>query len=681
VPKWIALLLLAAVAGHAVGADLLVAPGQPGGNGSRERPFASLKEAFARAASGDTVHLLRGGTYREAGGLDFRSGVTVTAGGPAELPAPVVTTSVVVPGLTPWAKNPKVLTATVPGPVLALYVDGVSLRLARYPNSGWLRAGKGSTPEALVDPARARQAGAAKGRWNGAQVRWRRWSWWWETRPISDDDGVSRLTLGADNRFQDGFTGEGSAWCVDNCLAELDAPGEWFWDQADQTLYVYPPAGAGAKPVVEVVTEPKGFGAGGAIIDGLHFARIAGAALTLGRTSTVRGCTFSDLPGNGINGSWDAPGSRLLANRFRDVHNVAIDWLENPAGAGGTLIEGNRLERIGMEFGYGGSGSWKGAGIILKGGKAVAVRGNRISDTGYAGILVGSDGHLIERNVLRRCMGSLNDGAGIYVNASRTTIRDNIVLDTVGNLDTSHWWYPLGHGIWCEFLSDFREQVITGNTVVGSGGHGLFLTNNYQCTVQDNILAGNRLGGLHLSGRKGPQKHAISGNLLIAETPSRRIPYPEHIPADWKGNDHVRCLDAEGGADYGSMSGTLFVASPGTALLTIDRTRKDDTQGWAALGPWLDLAPKIQRATALILINDTEQSLEMPVPSGSWALASGGPAGKAVAVAPFRSQVLLAARDGAGLPPYVLASEETKDADAGKKGRPAKKPKPNTVSR
>lgn len=675
--RWTLLLTLAA---YAAGAEYLVAPGQPGGNGSRERPFSSLSDALKRAGNGDTVYVLRGGTYREAMGLEFRSGVTVTAGGPADAPAPIITTSIEVPKLTPWAKNPKVLTATIAKPVLACYVDGAFMRLARFPNSGWMRTTKGATPEALVDSERAKQPGATKGKWNGGQVRWRRWSWWWETRPITDDDGVAKISLGPEGRFQDAFTGEASGWYVDNVLSELDAPGEWFWDKADQTLYVFPPKEAGEKPLIEVVVDPKGFGSGGAIIDGLHFARINGTALTLGRTSTVKNCTFSEIGETAIAGSWEGSGSQIVANVFRDVHNTAISWMENPTGKGGTLIADNRLDRIGMEFGYGGSGSWHCAGIIVQGGKPVTLKGNRISDTGYAGILIGSDGHVVERNVLRRCMGSLNDGAAIYVNASRTTIRDNIVLDTIGNLETSQFWYPLGHGIWCEFLSDFKEQVITGNTVVGSGGNGLFLTNNYNCTVKDNVLASNRIGALHLSGSKGPQNHTISGNLLIAELPSRRTVYPEQVPANWKGNDQPRAIDTEGGADFGTMSGTQVIASPGVALGLIGGQRRDDPKSWSSVAKWLDPAPTVQRATALLLINDSDKTVEMAVPSGTWALSSGGPAGKQVAVEPFRSVVLVAARDGAGLPPYVLASDLSEGKDA-KKNKPVKKPKPSAVSR
>jgi hypothetical protein len=39
-------------------------------------PLGALAHTFGRANPGDTVHLLRGGTYREAG-LAFPAGVTV----------------------------------------------------------------------------------------------------------------------------------------------------------------------------------------------------------------------------------------------------------------------------------------------------------------------------------------------------------------------------------------------------------------------------------------------------------------------------------------------------------------------------------------------------------------------------------------------------------------------------
>ncbi|MBA3936876.1 MAG: right-handed parallel beta-helix repeat-containing protein, partial [Planctomycetes bacterium] len=625
----IALLLLGA---HAVAADHAVLPDAADGSGG------ALVAAAARAGSADRLILARGGVYRVPDGLEFRAGVTVAADGPAALPPPLLTTSVVVPALTPWAKNAKVLTAKVDRPVLECYVGGRFLIQARYPNHGWLRAQKGSTPDLLV-VADAGVTGTA--RWSGAQVRWRRWSWWWETRPITADDGKGQLTLGADGRFADGFTGIGSAFCIDNCLAELDAPGEWVWDRASSTLYVYPPEDAAPRAPVEVVLDTKGFQCSGATLDGIAFGRIAGTALRVGRKSVVTGCTFSDIGADAISATFDAGGTRIAGCTFRDVRNVAVTWIENQAGPGGTVIEGNRFERIGMQFGYGGSGAWHAAGVIIMAGKGVVVRGNRFVDIGYAGVLLGAAGQVVERNVLVRCMGSLNDGAAIYANCSESVIRDNIVLDCIGNLDTSHPWYPLGHGIWPEFLSDFHDQVITGNTVFGCGGNGLFLTNNYHCRVADNVFVGNRAAGLHLSGKKNVQDNTFTGNVLGAMDPPRLMHLIENIPADWKGSDSARCIEAEDGTQYGRMSGTTLVASPSLPLVTMGGRRADDAASWQQFGAWADAGARVERATILLLINDTEREHAFPTPAGGWSLCAGGAAGKTIRVAPFRSAVLV----------------------------------------
>ncbi len=645
----LSLLVRAVAAEHAVPAD------------AADGSVSALVAAAARAASGDRLVLMRGGVYRVPDGLEFHAGVAVGADGPAASPPPLLTTSIIVPVLTPWAKNPKVLTARVDRPVLECYVAGRFLVQARYPNRGWLRAQQGSTPD-LLAVADAAVTGAP--RWTGAQVRWRRWSWWWETRPITADNGKGQLTLGAEGRYSDPFTGIGSAFCIDNCLSELDAPGEWVWDRATSTLYVYPPEDAAAHAPVEVVLEGKGFQCSGATLDGIAFARIGGTALRIGRASVISGCSFSDIGEDAIGGTFDAAGTRITGCTFHDVRNVAISWIENPAGVGGTVIEGNRFERIGMQFGYGGSGSWHAAGVILHAGKGVVVRGNRFVDIGYAGVLLGSPGQVVERNVLVRCMGSLNDGAAIYANCSECVIRDNIILDCIGNLDTSHPWYPLGHGIWPEFLSDFHDQVITGNTVFGSGGNGLFLTNNYHCRIADNVLIGNRIAGLHLSGKKNVQDNTFTGNLLGAMDPPRRLRLAENIPADWKGNDIARCIDAEEGTQYGHMSGTQLVASPTLALVQVGGRRADDVAAWQQLAPWADAGARVERATILLLINDTMREHAFPTPAGGWALSGGGTLGKTIPVAAFRSAVLVRAGGADGVPPYVLASGEDYRAPA-----------------
>lgn len=630
----------------ASGAEIAVPPPPQG--------TTTLKQALARAGSSDVVWLARGGVYRETG-LDFGS-CTVKAAGPAELPPPIITAAQVVPGLKPWAKNARVLTAKVEVPVKEVYVDGAFVPLARWPNQGWAHAGKGSTPEALVDPDRAKLGGTA--RWTGAQVRWRRWSWWWETRPVENDDGT-RLSLGKDGRFQDDFTGIGSAYCVDNTLAELDAPGEWFWEASSKTLYVFPPEGSDPQAmVVEAVPDSPQHQIGSGTLDGIGFARTASrTVLSVNGKATIANCLFQDIGNDAVVTAWNCAGAKVVGCTFRDVRDRGIQWNEDPKAGGGSLIERNTFERIGHQPGYGGSGSWHATGVIVYNAKPVTIRLNRFMDVGYCGIIVKTDSNIIERNILVRCMSQLNDGSAILVCANHNTVRDNVMLDTVGNLETSHPWYPISHGIWVEFLGDFHDNHLIGNTAAYSGGNGLFLPNNRTTEVRDNVFFGNRTGGLRLGGHeedKGPQRHTVAGNVLVATDPPRLIERPANIPGDWGGHGQ-RCLDFEPGIDYGTLSGTTMVAAPGSGVVRGGNQRYEDAAAWKQACRWADPEPRVQKAHALLLINDTEQEHAFDPPSG-WSDLAGKSAGKAVTVAPFRSAVLIRSGDGAGIPPFLTAS-------------------------
>lgn len=656
--------LLAALPFAARAADLHVAPGGADeAAGTEEAPLATVAHALSRATAGDRVLLRRGGTYRVSD-LDAGAGRMIAAYGAGT--DPVLTASAPVTFTGAWSGNAAVRTARVASRVLAAYVNGRFVPLARWPDTGFVRVDNDESPDLIVDAELAARPGVAAGRWTGAQVRWRRWSWWWETRPITAHSPSNTLRLGAEGRFPDAFSDPGSGYFIDGDLDELDAPGEWFW--ASGTLYLYPPSWADpATMVVEVVTTSEtGVRTAGTGFSGIAFARFAGTALELQRPATIEGCTFEQLETDAIRYSWDAQPFAIRTSVFRDVRNVAVSGWANAAGPAGSVIERNVFQRIGTEPGYGGSGSWHAAGVIVGNGNAIAVRNNRFVDVGYAGIILGSDGHTVEHNVLVRTMSTLNDGAAIYTNCNRSTIRENIILDTVGNLETSHPWWPLGHGIWPEFLSDFRDTVITGNVVYGSNGQGLMLPNNFHCTVRDNLFVDNRVAGLGLSGNEGDdQDHTISGNTLAAVVPSRRLVRPENLNQWWlppytPPTPAALQYEARGGLDYGVMTGTTFVApASGAAVIRPDEGADLDTlAAWTAAAPtWASAAgSRLVRGNAILLFNDTEASADMTVPAGAWTRADGTSVGATVTVAPFHGVVLVTTGVAPAGPPYHAAS-------------------------
>lgn len=653
------------------------------GDGSLASPFASIGKALGSSVDGDTIRLQANGRWRET--FTLGGGRTLNAYGAGARPEVTASQQASFTGTSGSAK-----TVAVASPVLAVWIDGAFCRLARYPNKGaspeWLRVENGSGNNLIVDTGL--KAHAAD-RFTGAQVRWRRWSWWYETRQITDDDGASTLTLAADAPSGTTWTnlgaeslgnspdGQGSCYYIDNDLDELDAPGEWFWGGG--TLLVILPSGSTAT-AVEFVTSTTGVTIAGATVEGVAFRRFGGAALTVTGASTLRDCLVEEVEDTGIALANGSAGSTVQRCILRDIRNTGLTVWQNTGGAAANLIERNLLHRIGMEPGYGGSGTWRQAGIILGNVVASTTRLNRIVDTGYAGIIVGSAGQTVSNNILVRCMGTLNDGAAIYTNCISSTITGNIVLDTIGDLSSSHPWWPLGHGIWPEFLKDFKNQVIEDNTVFGCNGNGIVLDNNYTSSIQRNTVVGCRSNALVMDVEQTTsgtnvdgvseaadndlraQNHTLAGNVLATVVPSPRIVRPENINkwylAPYSPPDPA-LVSSYGGVDYGTMSNTTAVTpTSGSGVFTGSNPDSTWTSlaGWSAGNPsWAQNSGLQATGNAYLLINDTESAASMPLPAGTWTLADGTAVAGPVAVAPFRSVLL---RTAGTLPtaPYAVAS-------------------------
>ncbi|MBN1675771.1 MAG: right-handed parallel beta-helix repeat-containing protein [Kiritimatiellae bacterium] len=648
--------------------------GDDGQAGSESAPFATVAYALSQASSGDTVFLQRGSVFRE-GGLALNSGETLTAYGDPSNALPVLAGSLLATNFSAWVTDPRIYRSDLPPgtAIEQLYVDGLPATLARYPDSGWLRTDTGTGDDLVVDTALTNHPDAAPGRWAGAQLRWRKWSWWYETRPITNDNGQGTLMLGGSTSLG-GLAGIDSGYYIDNTLLELDAPGEWFWDGDAGVLYLYPPAGSTpTSMVVEAAWQPVGLSVAGATLDRVCLRHYTDDAVRVNSASTVRGCVLEHGGDTGLSGTWNAGGSTVAYCLIRDILNVGITWNENPAGAGGTVIEHNRFERIGVVPGLGGSGPWHAVGVIISNanedGNGVRLRRNRILGTGYAGIILGADRQVAERNVLIGCMATLNDGAAIYANAHTNTIRENIILNAVGDLDSSHPWTPLGHGIWPEFLSNFRGSELVGNTVFGCGGHGLFLPNNFDCLVWSNTFLANRVAGLQLGyGEPGRsdgqtnQNHDIRWNIVGMGAYPWRTADDENLESWARTNAHALGFYVYGDRDldYGTLTDTTFISTNGQDLV-YDSDRAEYTIGeWQAAEPaWADPAPALRQGAAFLFVNDTDATIQFPLPADvAWEDLDEGAVSNAVPIAPFRSVVLLAASEApTNLPGCFLATD------------------------
>ncbi len=628
---------------------------------SETSALKTLNQAAQEAVSGDMVLLRRGDVFRES--ADFKkSDLTFDAYGDDGKPLPVVSGSDPV---TNWTLHEgSIYKASYNGPAGYLYVNGKLMRIARYPNTGWLRTKSWTensdgtntviTTESLVNHPRN-----TSGYWVGANIRWHRHSWWFETRKITSYDAAGQISLDQKSLIPiKPYNMDGWGFYLDNKLEELDSPGEFFYDSTGQTLYLWAPDNADPNELlIEISSRENGVSVTSATVKNIRFAYQRDIGLKVGNASIIESCLFegigSDQGGTALKGNWNTAGSEIRGCTFRNNLNVGIGWNQNPSATPVTVMENNTLINTGMVDGYGGSGSWHADAIIIYNGTGIKVQKNVIEGSGYAAIILGSDGNFAEYNIIRNAMATLNDGGAIYTNCNNSTIRHNLIYDTKGGMESSGPWANLAHGIWPEFLDDFRDNVIENNTCTGSGGFGIFLPNNFSSTVRGNVLYNNGRAAIELSGKETnsstgrtenlPQNNLIENNVFYAAEKSQAaiLFRPQY--------------------DYGTMSGNYFCnAYRDSSIKYYGTGNKKWSQYWTDINDWqntyswADDNPKTDiiritselpgelRGQSKLLINDTYERKAVAVgDNGVYLTLDGDTVRNSFELDPFSSAVIV----------------------------------------
>ncbi|MCU0750555.1 MAG: right-handed parallel beta-helix repeat-containing protein, partial [Akkermansiaceae bacterium] len=245
-------------------ADLYVSPaGKDDNPGTAVAPFSSLAAArnAARALAGKeavTVHVADG-IYYLSETLVFTPADSGSEKFPVIYQATHEGKAVLSGGLRlelKWEPQPDgIFKASTPGDLAIdqLFIDGTRQRMARYPNfdpAKTTAAYQGFAADAFSKERAAKWADPTGGyihamhsaRWGGYHYR------------ITGKGADGNITYegGWQNNRQMGMHKDFRM--VENIREELDAPGEWFHDSKNRTLYFMPEAGMDlAKAAVEVV--------------------------------------------------------------------------------------------------------------------------------------------------------------------------------------------------------------------------------------------------------------------------------------------------------------------------------------------------------------------------------------------------------------------------------------------
>lgn len=372
--------------------------------------------------------------------------------------------------------------------------------------------------------------------WTGAYVQHRAAYWYLKRRRVTAHAGTT-LTLN-EAPICDRPTCVGFGFFLNHHRRTLDQEGEWFFDEANNMVYVVstsvaPPDNAiegsvlGLPPPDGDLDDQSGVIVGGVtppyidvdyvVIDNLEVRDWAGNGIQMAeelkldedKHITIRNNLVVDVARIGI---------RLTTFVFNPVFPITMgirggqdglvqDNVIDGANFDGiemhsvdTVVERNTIRNIGLlaELTADGLGceltlnncAIHGNGIRLLvddqtlSGTGNTLRLNRIEQVGWTGIDVRGPFNLIEHNVIVEPSVTLAEGAGIRTydgnvfNNSRAhdiTVRENVVLDPVGEY---HGMDPARSRFWGYGINiDYSDAVeVTGNTVAGATAYGLIFT-------------------------------------------------------------------------------------------------------------------------------------------------------------------------------------------------------------
>ncbi|HLP15720.1 MAG TPA: right-handed parallel beta-helix repeat-containing protein [Bacteroidota bacterium] len=443
--------------------------------------------------------------------------------GPVRHSKPVIAGSVPV---KKWKRyRGSIYSARVEQQVGNVFANGVQMTLARFPNSGWLRVD--ATANGTTDIASSGVTQAA-GYWQGGQIRIRSTNYTFETRPVeSSEPGRLRLA-GHANNYPNNFSygvKAGFGFYLDNKLAALDAPGEWYYDNQSKMLYFYAPRGADPNSLtVEASVYPYGVqtSKSGLRIRDLEFRNQSLSALKFEgstRDTKIESVSISGAMTHGIEVGGTSASYLIDRTTIDRVNGQGILLAHSTH----TVVSRNRITRIGLVAGYGIDNEHGMSGVVLLGGSDNVLRANRIDSVGYIGIRSDGSHNRVEDNTITNVMLRLSDGGAIYAyNENGFTYgsiwKHNTIINAPGNVDGAPATQPEAHGLYWDFRC--HDMTAEDNRIEQTTSSGLFMQYGcYNNTIRNNVIAHTGENPIHIiTDRKYTYGgNTIKGNIFTSE--------------------------------------------------------------------------------------------------------------------------------------------------------------------
>jgi hypothetical protein len=406
------------------------------------------------------------------------------------------------------------------GDIVHLFVDGELMTIARYPNvdspldKNWLFVDHNPVPNAsgkeqswqgaIFQDSALAAYGKPNDYWNGATLRIRNYSWTFKVCEIADYVAATGQIQAAclSNQLPEW------GYFIDGKLTEIDHPGEWFYDKANQKVFLYPKDGKNPNAaLVEGMTFNTGVSISNhednTVVENLTIEHYNEKGVDVNSSNNVV------IRNNVINHAttgfyvWNGANLQVSGNGFHHIFRNAITLsAQSVFDSGASIVEKNTVQNVAMYRAYGVryDGVYNGEGVRVF-GKAFTIRKNWIENIGWTGIYLKDQGyHIVENNVVIAALSTLNDGGAIAFGSSNNQVRGNILLRSVGNVDESngcasvslnpcsrHSTYGMGIGA----DSNFTANIVENNTIADNPDMGVRFNAFTNSRIKNNTIYNN----------------------------------------------------------------------------------------------------------------------------------------------------------------------------------------------
>jgi hypothetical protein len=293
----------------------------------------------------------------------------------------------------------------------------------------------------------------------------------------------------------------GQRFYVRNVFEELDAPGEWYFDDAANELFVIPPKSAGDPEVVMAENLVRLEGANNVMLRGFIFEYANGSAIVVssGQNNVLAKNTIRHTGGFGVE-----MGGEANAARGNDIYDTGLGGIRLFGGVRATLIPGRNTADNNHISCFGRIIEMNVSPAISVEGVGQRVSHNFIHDGPHMAILVTGNEHLIEFNRIHHVAQDCQDCGAISSYGDWTyrgnIVRHNMIHDIIGygfkrfedgqSIYGSPYWF--GAAIYID--GAVSGWTIRGNVIFRTAGPQIFINGGRDHVIENNILIDNGSG-------------------------------------------------------------------------------------------------------------------------------------------------------------------------------------------